>query len=131
VVEAFHHRFVPLYTATLPAFYIALFRNEGSLRFPKRLRLLALLAALTTGVIAIAGLPDWIKSLSHYWAAMDASRLEDRRHKRFDFMRDPRTIANLSTLLGEFSNIAYVLLLIAIFRQHGDQLETTLQFQDC
>jgi hypothetical protein len=108
-----------LFTATLPAFYFALFRNVGTLRFPKRLRLLALTGALTSGVIVVAGFPDWIRPLGDYLAA-----------SRFDwsvgasniltFARDPRTIAQLSTLLGELSNIAYILMLIAVFRWAGD-----------
>ena len=114
---------VPLYTATLPAFYFALSRNEGSLRFPKRLRLLALLAAFTTGVIAIAGLPEWFRSLGSYLAApmfdwsVGASTV-------LTFARDPRTISQFAILLGEVSNIAYVLMLIAMFRQNSDGLET-------
>jgi hypothetical protein len=39
------------------------------------------------------------------------------------FARDPRAIGQISTLLAEFSNIAYILLLIAIFRQESDLLE--------
>jgi hypothetical protein len=38
-------------------------------------------------------------------------------------VQDPRTIAQLSTLLGELSNVAYILLLIAIFCQESDSLK--------
>ncbi len=112
-----------LFTATLPAFYFALFRNEGTLRFPKRLRLLALAGAVTSGVIVVAGFPDWIRSLSGYLAApkfdwsVGASNI-------LTFARDPRTIAQLSTLLGKLSNIAYILMLIAIFCRQSDRSET-------
>jgi hypothetical protein len=52
-----------LFTTTLPVFYFALYRNKGTLRFSRRLWLLALMAALALGIDAAVGLPGWIGSL--------------------------------------------------------------------
>ena len=112
-----------LYTATLPAFYFVLSRNDGALRFPKRLRLLALVAALTTGVIVVAGLLDWIRSLGSYLASPMFDWSVGARNI-LTLVRDPRTIGQLSTLLGELANIALVLILVAVFRWGGEPRET-------
>ena len=107
-------------TAIMPAFYFALYRNEGALHFPKRLRLLALLAAFTNVMLMVTDFPAWIRSLSSYlatfdWVAGAASVLV--------FVRDPRTVGQLSTCLMISSNIANILLLIAIFGHASEQTE--------
>ncbi len=113
-----------LFSAIMPAFYFALYRNEAILNFPRRLRLLALAAALIFAVMVLTALPAWIQSLASYFARLAAFDWSIGPASVFAFVRDPRTIGLVSTLLGELSNIAYILVLIAIFRQTNDPLET-------
>ena len=114
---------VTLFSAILPAFYFALYRNEAMLYFPKRLRLRALLAAVTFAVIVLAALPAYIRSLTAYLVVLVAFDWRIGAASVLVFVRDPRTIGQLSTLLGEASNIACILLLIAIFRRENEPLE--------
>jgi len=114
---------VLLFIAIIPAFYFALYRSEGALPVPKRLRLLAIATAFAVGTIAIVGLPAWIKSFGLYWAAMTTLDWRMGATSVLILARDPRTIVQISTLFAEFSNIAYILLLVAIFRQESDLLE--------
>jgi hypothetical protein len=112
-----------LFIAIIPAFYFALYRDGENLRVPKRLRLLALATACTSGAIAIVGLPAWIKSLGRYWAWMTTLDWKIGATNVLIFARDPRTLGQIGTLFAEFSNTAYVLLLVAIFRRESDPLE--------
>lgn len=48
-----------LFSAVLPLFYFALWRNEGTPRFSKRLRFASLAGALAGVVVMAAGLPLW------------------------------------------------------------------------
>jgi hypothetical protein len=113
-----------VFSAIMLAFYFALYRNEAILNFPKRLRLLALATALTFAVMVLTTLPAWIRSLASYLARLTAFDWRIAPASVFAFLRDPKTIGQFSTLLGELSNIAYILVLIAIFRQTSDPLET-------
>lgn len=110
-----------LFTAIMPVFYFALYRNESPLRVPKRLRLLALTAVLTFGVIVVVDLSGWITSLESYWKAMATVDWKSGATSILTIARDRRTFGQLSTVLGEVSNVAYILLLIAIFGQSSDQ----------
>ena len=112
-----------LFTAIMPVFYFALYLNETVLHFPKRLRLLALLAASTFGVIVLTALPGWVRSLAAYLSALKTFDWSVGATSVFAFARDPRTIGQLSTLLGELSNIACILMLIAIFRWAHEPLD--------
>ena len=112
-----------LFTAIIPVFYFALYRDEAILYFPKRLRLLALIAAFTFAVIVLTTLPAWVKSLAAYFAALSALDWRIGATNVLVFVRDPRTIGQLSTLLGEVSNIACILMLIAIFRCANEPIE--------
>jgi hypothetical protein len=47
-----------LFAAITPIFLFALYRNEGTLRFPKRLRLLSLTAALVFSTVVAVELPE-------------------------------------------------------------------------
>ncbi|HSR05702.1 MAG TPA: hypothetical protein VLM42_01010 [Bryobacteraceae bacterium] len=117
--------FAFLFTLIIPAFYFALYRDDGTLSFPKRLRLLALVASFTTGVLMVEGLPRWIRSSEPYWAAMTTLDWRAGATSVLTLVRDPRTVAQISTGIGELFNIAYILLLVAIFRQETDlPLET-------
>ena len=79
-------------TATMPAFCLALYRNEGALHLPKSLRLFGLASAIAlAGVVALDSV-DWIRSFGVHL-----------------------TMSHVSSLLGEFSNLAFVMLLAAFF----------------
>jgi hypothetical protein len=110
---------VYLVAAILSAFYFALYRDTGILHFPKRLRLLALAAALASGVILVTGLPAWIGSLANF---ITASSLEwsTGAASVSALARDPATMYQLTALVGEFASVAQILLLIAFFRLEGN-----------
>lgn len=112
-----------LYSAVIPIFYFALYRNEYPLYFSKPLRLLALIAAFTFAVILLTTLPAWIRSLAAYLAVFAAFDWSIGATSVLAFVRDSRTIGQLFTLLGELSNIAYILVLIAMFRRADEPLE--------
>jgi hypothetical protein len=114
--------FVSLFTAILPIFYYALYREGRILRIPKRLRLLALLGAFTDSVIMVAALPQWIGPLSDYWQVIKTLDWKTGAASLTTLVRDPRTLTQLSTALGAFATVAYILLLIAIFCQQNDDL---------
>ena len=115
-----------LFSAIVPLFYFALYRNEAMLYFPKRLRLLALIAAVTFFVIVLTTLPAWIRSLGAYFAVLAAFDWRIGAASVLVFVRDPRTIGQLSTLLGEASNIACILMLNAIFRSANEPLQADI-----
>ena len=115
-----------LLTAIMPVFFFAVYRNEGILRVPKRLRLVSLAAALTSGVLLMVDLPVWFRSLGRYWTAMTTVDWRTGATSVLIFVRDPRTIGQLSTCLAVCANIAYVLLLVVLFRQPSEQPETDL-----
>ena len=117
---------VLLFTAIMPAFFFAVYRNEGILRVPKRLRLVSLAAALTSAVMLMVDLPGWIRSLGRYWTAMTTVDWRTGAESVLIFVRDPRTIGQLTTCLEICANIAYILLLIALFRQPSEHSETDL-----
>jgi len=102
----------------MPMFYFALYRNEGTLHFEKNLRRLSLAAAFVFGFFVAAGLPGSIRYFGSYWSAI--STLDWRSGGATSILavaRDPRTISQISTLLGLCSSLCYVLLLVAFFRQ--------------
>jgi hypothetical protein len=107
--------------AIMPAFYFALYRNEGTLRLPKRLRSLSLAAAITFGTIIAVDLTRWIGTLGPYWTTLKMLDWRAGAVTVVIAVRNPRTISLVSSLLGEFSNIAFILLLTAFFRQAGDE----------
>ena len=115
---------VTLFTAIFPIFYFALYRNEAVLYFPKRLRLLALIAAAIFSVIVLTTLPAYVKSLTDYLARLVAFDWSIGGSSVLAIVRDRRTINQLSTLLGQISNIATILLLIGIFCHAGEALES-------
>jgi membrane-bound ClpP family serine protease len=71
-----------LFTAIMPVFFFALYRNQGTLRFSKHLRLLSLIAALVFGLIVAWDLSGWVESIGSYW----------RTVSMLDWRRDPRTV---------------------------------------
>jgi hypothetical protein len=96
------------------------------LHFPKRLRLLSLLAAFTNAVLLVSDLPAWIRSLSSYLAALLTFDWDNGATSVLVLGRDPRTVGQLSTCLLISSNIAYILLLIAIFGHTNERTETDI-----
>jgi hypothetical protein len=101
---------VVLFTVILPAFYFALYRNQGTLRFSRHLRLLALTAALALGVITVAELPGWIESLGRAGARSVLTP-----------GRGPLTLHDISELFGMLANTAYILTMVAVYRQASDE----------
>ena len=111
------------FTALLPLFYFALYKNQSPLRIPKRLRLLALSGALVYSVIVAAKLPEWIKSLIAYWGWIKTLDWSLGATSVLSFVRDSGTIGQLTFALGVVSDVVYVSLLIAIFHQENHPSE--------
>lgn len=102
---------------TLPAFYFALYRSEGSIRLPRRLRLLSLAAALTLGILTAAAFWGWAGSLGLFWKTMQLIAWQGGATGVLVALGTPIAISNVSVVLTEFSNAASLLLLIALYRQ--------------
>jgi hypothetical protein len=113
-------------SAILPLFYFALYRDPGTLRFPRSLRNLSLGAALVLAAVVAAGLPTWITSIRRYSAAVSALDWSGGGTIALRVLGDPVTLALLSGLLAQLSNLGYIVLLLAIFRQTSEEsfLET-------
>jgi len=114
------------FTAILPVFYFAVYRNYGTLRFPRRLRLLALAAACTFSIYVAVTVARWIESLGPYWSAMTTLDWRIGAASVLAAARAPGTINFVSSVLGTFSNLAYILMLIAVFRHASDPSELDL-----
>jgi hypothetical protein len=114
---------VTLFAGIFPAFYFALYRNQAVLYFPKRLRLLALIAAVIFAGIVLTTLRAYVRSLTDYMNLLSAFDWSIGGSSVFAIVRDPRTIGQLSTLLNQISNIAAILTLVAIFRSANEPLE--------
>ncbi len=112
-----------LFGAIMPMFYFALYRNEGTLRFPKPLRRLSLVTAVVFASLAAWSLPDWIGFIDYFssatveWRSGSAAVLA--------FVRDPRTVNEVAKLLNGCSNVAYILLLVAFFQQSDSEPAVT------
>jgi hypothetical protein len=94
-----------LVTGIMPVFLYALYRNEGTLRISKRLGILALAAACVRGLQVAWGLPAVIK---YAGPRRGASVLDPQQ---------PWTVGQLVPLLGQIGNVAFMLLLISIYRE--------------
>jgi hypothetical protein len=95
-----------VFTAIVPLFCFALYRNEGGLLVPRDMRWIAMTAAAVMGILSVAGIPGWIGSFRRDSVLHSAAR--------------PWTIGDTSTALGQIANLAAVLLLVALFRLAGD-----------
>lgn len=95
-----------LFSALMPAFCFALYRNEQTLRPSVRLRMLSLAAALTIGALVLIGLPSLVRSLGLIGSSSVLTT-----------EREPWSMGDLAALLTEFSSVAYILLLLALFRR--------------
>lgn len=87
-----------LVAALTPVFYFALFRNETPLAFGRGQRTVSLLAAVVFGILVAISLPDVLAS---FQTGLDMNLLV--------------------RLVGEGSNVAYLLLLIAIY--HAPEMD--------
>jgi hypothetical protein len=90
-------------------FLFALYRDDAALRISKRLRHLALLAAVVSGLEASLQLFERIRFLHSDWSQIQ--RLGGATYV-------------LSSSLGLFSQVTYILFLVAIFHHTSDGLET-------
>ena len=99
-----------IFSAILPLFYFALYRNQGTWQIPRRLRLLSLAAAVLFGMIVAIGLPAWFESLG-------LMKLQSVLGQE----REPWSVSDLAQILGQLSNFAYILLLVTIYRQVDDE----------
>jgi hypothetical protein len=81
-----------VFSAILPVFYLALYRNEGTLRLSKRMRVLSLVGAAAGAIVVATGLPLLAGSFGN-------------------------SLTVTKMLLSDFVNLACVLLLITLFRE--------------
>jgi hypothetical protein len=100
---------VVLFSAIMPAFYFALYRNEEPLRFPKDLRPLSLAAALMLAIVMVVGFPQWV---GVFGSGESKSVLTDAL--------EAWNMSQIATLLSGCSNLAYMLLLVTFFRHSND-----------
>jgi hypothetical protein len=110
-----------LFSAIMPVFYFALYRSEGTLRFPKHLRRLSLTTAVVFGLFLAWDLSGRIGPFGYYWKAVATLDWGSGSTAILAFVRDPRTINEVANLLAECSNLAYILLLVAFFRQSNEE----------
>jgi hypothetical protein len=94
-----------IFSAILPLFYFALYRNQGTWQIPRRLRLLSMAAAILLGMIVAIGLPAWIESLG----LMKSQSVLSQERELW--------VGDLAQILGQLSNFAYILVLVTIYRQ--------------
>jgi hypothetical protein len=112
-----------LFTAILPVFCFALYRDEGTLRVTKRLRRLGLMAALILGILLATALPEWTRSIGPFFAAIKMIDWSIGATSILVAMRDPTTTNQVSTMLSALSDLGMIALLVAFFRQsHDDSL---------
>lgn len=102
---------VLLFTAILPVFYLALSRDEGTLRVSQRLRILALGAAIVIGIFSLI---EVVQALSH----RATSILYDSGA--------PTAADKISIVVGICSSLACMLPLIAIFRLRLDDQQPAI-----
>jgi hypothetical protein len=106
-----------LAVATLPVFYLALYKNARSVRFPKQHRILALLAAIVVALTLLVELPQWFASLAGYLTAMTQLDWSNVPAAVTLIALAPSTAYQVSTVLSDVSNVALILLLIALAQQ--------------
>ena len=96
---------ISLFTAIVPLFYFALYRDMGDLPVPGSTRWLAMTAAVTILIVILAAIPGWIESF--------------RSESVLDGTARPWTIGDTCSLLGAVKCVADILLLVALFRLAG------------
>jgi hypothetical protein len=116
--------FTFLLLALEPAFFFTLYRNQGTIRVPDRLRLLARAAAFVFGIIVAESLVEWIQSSGPYLQSIEMLDWTIGAASVRAAQEDPRTFVQLSNFFGVFSNFAVILLLIALHRQPEEESNT-------
>jgi hypothetical protein len=95
-----------VFTAIVPLFYFALYRNEGDLPVSRNMRWISITAAAVIGILALTAIPGWITS--------------SQGDSVLDTTVRAWTISDTSTLLSFIADLAGILLLAALFRLAGD-----------
>jgi hypothetical protein len=95
-----------VFTAIVPLFYFALYRNEGDLPVSRSVRWIAMAAAAVIGILGVAAFSGWMASF--------------RRESVLNSAGRPWTIGDTSTVLGRIDDLAGILLLAALFRLAGE-----------
>jgi hypothetical protein len=106
-------------TALPLVFLFALYRNQAGFHVPQSLRRLALVAALICAGVTSLQVAEWIRSEGPYFDSIGMLNWAAGGVAIHDAQSDPRTLAFLSTLAGQLSSLAILLLLIALFRSSG------------
>ena len=116
-----------LTTCIMPVFTFALYRNHGPLHFPRQVRLLALGAALSLGLLLILSLPQWLGLLAAYFSALRTVRWSTGAIAIWSVLRDPRTIYHVTTLLAEVSGVGMILLLVSFYRYKDEDTGSAIE----
>jgi len=101
-----------LFSAILPVFYFAVYRNEGPLRFSRRLRLLAIAAAFVLGLNLAVDLPPWIGSLGR--EGTKSVLIPER---------GSWTLGDISVVFGILSSAASGFMMITVFRHVNEETD--------
>jgi hypothetical protein len=94
------------FTAIVPFFYFALYRNEGDLPLLRSMRWILVTAAAVLGILALASIVELVGTL--------------RGDSVLDAGARAWTIRDTSILLGSVADLAGSLLLVALFRLAGN-----------
>jgi hypothetical protein len=95
-----------LIASTPPIFYFALFRNETPIRIAAPQRRLCLIAAIVFGLLIATDLSTWFNSVDQYLT----------RARAFGWGNDPETMAQIVRFVGQVSNFAFLVMLMAFYR---------------
>lgn len=93
------------FLVVMPLFYFALYRDRGTLRVSRRMRLVASIAAAVVAAISLAQLPAWLASLG---AVADQSVLTPGGRSW--------GLHDLSAVSAQLATLAYILLLVTFWR---------------
>jgi hypothetical protein len=107
-----------------PVYFFVLYRNQATLRIPHRLQRLARAAAFVFGIIVVEGLVEWIKSSGPYLQSTGMLDWTIGAASVRAAQEDPRTVGQLSNFFGELSDLAVILVLIALHRHLEEESNT-------
>ncbi len=95
-----------IFTAIVPVFYFALYRNEGGLPLSRNKRWISMTAAALVGILMLTKIPGWIGSF--------------RGDSVLDTAARKCAIDDTSAVLGLIADLAGILLLAALYRLASD-----------
>lgn len=95
-----------VFSAIVPLFYLALYRNQGELPISRNMRWMAMIAAVAIGILTLSSIPEWIGS----WRGESVVNAAARQW----------TIGDTAVLLGMIADFAGILLLAALYRLADD-----------